>query len=69
MSSHSEVTQIDQNQNIKIRIKEIIYEDVNCQIWDIIFSENEFTNRHRSKMYMINFDFDYKIPCEISDQM
>ena len=36
-----------------------------CQICNIISVENRFTNRHRSKTYKINFDFDCNSQCVI----
>ena len=36
-----------------------------CQICNIISLENEFTDRHRSKTYKINFDFDCNSQCVI----
>ena len=36
-----------------------------CQICNIISLENEFTNRHKSKIYKINFDFDCNSQCAV----
>ena len=36
-----------------------------CQICNIISLENEFTDRHRSKIQKISFDFDYNSHCVI----
>ena len=36
-----------------------------CQTCNIISLENEFTDRHRSRIYKINFDFDCNSQCGI----